>query len=287
MKTYTKDLPEAECVGLFEPGSEQWHEIRSQGIGGSELGTILGLNPWESAYTLFHKRLGNIEDSVGNNWAIRFGNAFEQPILDLYAEEHPDEELLLTGTYINKNARWMHANPDALAKVNGEWKIIEVKTARAGWSELPPHYEAQVVWYMMVTGIKKATLVAVAGMTWQEFHIDYDEFMANAYKARAFKFWEAYMSQVAPDWDGSKSTYETQRRLHSNIEDKDADIPKELYHLLKDGQEVLKQAESDVNKVKSQILHHMGTSKYGHVDGQRVVSRQSRRDGAPYLVINK
>lgn len=287
MKTYSEDLPSAKSVGVFKPGSEQWHEVRSKGIGGSDIGTILGLNPWESAYTLFHKRLGNIEDSVTNNWAIRFGNAFEQPILDLYAEEHPEETLYNTGTYVNNDSQWMHANPDALAKVDGEWKIIEVKTARAGWTELPPHYEAQVMWYMMVTGIRKATLVAVAGMTWQEFNIEYDEFMANAYKEKAFRFWEAYMAQVAPDWDGSKSTYETERRLNSSIEDTDVDIPVELYHLLQNGMEILKQAESDVNKIKSQILHHMGTARYGHVDGQRVVSRQSRGQGAPYLVINK
>ena len=287
MKTYLEDLPGAECVGLFEAGSEQWHEIRSQGIGGSELGTILGLNPWESAYTLFHKRLGNIEDSVGNNWAIRFGNAFEQPILDLYAEEHPEEEIFKTGTYANSTHSWMHANPDALAKVNGEWKIIEVKTARAGWKELPAHYEAQVMWYMAVTGIRKATVVAVAGMTYQEYHVDYKDFVGNLYIQKAFQFWEAMNAERAPDWDGSKSTYETEKRLHPDIEDNDAEVPAELYTLLMTGQEVLKHAESDVNKVKSQILHHMGTAKYGHVDGQRVVSRQSRRDGAPYLVINK
>jgi len=287
LKKYLDELPEARCLGSYEDGSTEWHSIRSGGIGGSELGTILGLNPWESAYTLFHKRKGNIDNSVEENWSIRFGKAFEKPILDLYAQEHPEQELFLTGTYANKDNSWMQANPDALAKVDGEWKIIEVKTARAGWSELPPSYEAQVMWYMMVTGIRKAVVVAVAGMTWNEYEVEYNEFTANIYAEKAQKFWESLGIDKAPDWDGAKSTYETERKLHPHIEDVDVELPPELWEELSLGTQNLAQVEAQVNKTKSRILAHMGTARYGHVNGTRVVSRQARGKGAPYLVITK
>lgn len=287
MKKYLNALEKASCLGDLEAGSPEWHMVRSRGIGGSEIGTILGLNPWESAYTLFHKRLGNIEDNIENNWSIRFGKAFEQPILELYAEEHPEEQIFNTGTYHNDKNLWMHANPDALAKVNGEWKIIEVKTARAGWTELPAHYEAQVMWYMAVTGIRQATVVAVAGMTYNEFHVKYDDFVGNLYIQKAFQFWEALTAERAPDWDGSKSTYETERRLHPDLEDSNSELPLEMWDELQTGLANLSQVEGQVTKLKSKVLAIMGNSRYGHVNGKRVVSRQARSGGTPYLVINK
>lgn len=285
IQPYLEDLPNARFLGVFE--GEEWHNIRSQGIGGSELGTILGLNPWESAYTLFHKKLGNIDDSVAQNWAIRFGNAFERPILDLYSEEHPNEQIFTTGTFRNTENEWMHANPDALARVNGEWKIIEVKTAKSGFKELPAHYEAQVIWYMMVTGIKKATVVAVAGMTYQEFEVEYDQFVADTYLQVAKQFWNNLQEQIAPDWDGAKSTYETVRQLHPEIEQQDIDISEELYQTLRSAQAEMNEAEAKVNKAKAQILDQMGKAKYGWVNNRRVVSRQARGQGKPYLVMEE
>ena len=284
-EAWLEDLPEAKFLGDFE--GEKWHEIRSQGIGGSEVGTILGLNPWESAYTLFHKKQGNIDDTVEPNWAIRFGNAFEAPILALYQEEHPEAEIFLTGTFANKEHSWKHANPDALAKVNGEWQIIEVKTARAGFRELPAHYEAQVIWYMHVTGIRKARLVAVAGMTWQEFEIDYDPFVAETYDKAVTQFWNYLQENKAPDWDGSKSTYETVRALHPDIEDDDTRIELETWLELKEALRQQAKADEKVNLIKSQILDQMGKAKYGWVGDRRVVSRQAKGKGKPYLVIGE
>jgi len=285
IKSWLEDLPEAEFLGVF--GGEEWHDIRKEGIGGSELGTILGLNPWESAYTLFHKRMGNIDGTVTPNWAIRFGNAFEEPILQLYSEEHPDQEIFTTGTFARRDKPWMHANPDAIAKVDGEWKIIEVKTARAGFSELPPHYEAQVMWYMHVTGVKSAVVVAVAGMTYQEFEVEYDPFVADTYARVAEDFWNSLQDNTVPEWDGSKSTYETVRELHPEISDDDKELDIEVWLELKEAQREFAEAEKKLTQAKAEILDQMGKAKYGWVNNRRVVSRQARGKGKPYLVIGE
>ena len=288
MKTWNKDLPNANFLGEFEDGSTEWHVIRSQGIGGSEIGTILGLNPWESAYTLFHKKLGLIDDSVGDNWAIRFGKAFESPILDLYAEEHKSEQIFRTGTFAHKEKHWMHANPDAISQQGKELKIVEVKTARSSWSELPPHYEAQVMWYMHVTGIRKAVVVGVNGMTYQEFEVEYDDFMGNLYEERAEAFWKNLSEQVAPDWDGSKSTFETVRQLHPEISDESVDL--QSFGLrLQETHQRFTQAEWELNEIKSKVMAAMDKARYGYIntpDGKIVVAqRQSRSGGKPFLII--
>ena len=84
----------ATLLGVFESGSEEWHDARHSGIGGSEIGTIMGLNPWESAFALWAKRTGQIPDNPPENWSIRFGRAFELPMLELWAEEHPEYEVV-------------------------------------------------------------------------------------------------------------------------------------------------------------------------------------------------
>lgn len=288
MKTYNQDLPNANYLGSYGDGSDQWHAVRKMGIGGSEIGTILGLNPWESAYTLFHKRTGAIADSLEGNWSIRFGKAFEEPILGLYAEEHMSETIMRTGTFAHKTKTWMHANPDAISKTSDGLKIIEVKTARSSWAELPPHYEAQVMWYMHVTGIHKAVVVGVNGMTYQEFEVEYDPFMGELYEQRAEEFWNALKEEIAPDWDGSKSTYETVRELHPDIEDESIDLA--TFGLrLKEANQNYTEAEWALNHAKSQVLDMMGNARYGHIvtpEGKQVVAqRQARKGGKPYLII--
>jgi putative phage-type endonuclease len=291
LKKWNKELPTARLLGNYEDGSPEWHALRAGGIGGSEIGTILGLNPWESAYTLFHKRLGLIEDNIENNWPIRFGKAFESAVLGLFGEEHSNLEVMQTGTFVSNDNDWMHANPDALAqdKTDKSLMIVEVKTARSSWSELPPHYEAQVMWYMHVTGIKKAVVVGVNGMTYQEFYVDYDPFIGKLYEDRALEFWNALKDQVAPNWDGSKSTFETVRELHPEISDESVDLHT-FGHELKDAQMQYEQAEYRLNEIKSKVIAAMDKARYGYVvseSGEQIVvaQRQSRNGGKPFLQI--
>jgi hypothetical protein len=44
-KYIADELGNAEFIGDFEPDTPDWHQLRLQGVGGSEIGTILGLNP--------------------------------------------------------------------------------------------------------------------------------------------------------------------------------------------------------------------------------------------------
>ena len=60
----------AKLVGVFESGTSDWHEARAYSLGGSEIGTIMGLNPWESAYALWAKKTGKIENPPLTNWAV-------------------------------------------------------------------------------------------------------------------------------------------------------------------------------------------------------------------------
>lgn len=285
-----EDFPQARHLGNFEADSPEWHEARSETIGGSEIGTIMGLNQWESAYALWAKKCGLIPNEFKENWAVRLGKAFEEPILNLFAEQHPELEIFRAGSFVSKEYDILHANPDGMARhrETGEWMVIEVKTARYNWESLPPSYHAQVQQYMMVMGVCKAIVVAVAGMDWYEFEVEADEFQQLTQASLAQEFYNSVKTQTKPAWDGSESTYNAVRQQHPQIDDTEVDLGTLGLQLI-NAQEMADEANKNFSLLKSMVLDTMQYAKVGYVqkNGQKhkVAQRQAKRDGLPYLVI--
>jgi putative phage-type endonuclease len=280
-----KELGDAVFLGNYESGSEDWHNLRNEdaAIGGSDIGAIAGLSPWESAITKWAKKTGKISDDVEPNMSMRLGNKLETPILEIFAEEHPDYEIFTTGTWAHKEFSWQRANPDALyRKPDGTWGIIEVKFSRDYWSEVPQHYRAQVLWYMNVFGIQEAVLVALAGSSYQEFEVEWDSFEATSLIAAAYRFRESVLKVEMPDWDGSNSTFETIRAMNPKIEDGEEHLDElgvNYFNALSD----FEQTEKRLTELKSRVLKAMAGKKRGIIYGEHAISLRARGMGNPYI----
>jgi putative phage-type endonuclease len=224
----SNQILDAVLLGDFANGSPEWHELRNEPgvIGGSDIAACAGLSSsWTSPITLWAKKTGQIPDEVTPNMSMKLGTILEEPILQLFADEHPELTILTTGTWANKTYPWMRANPDGLyLDADGNWGIVEVKFSRDYWTAVPQSYRAQVLWYMKVFGIKQAKLVALAGSSYQEYDIEWDEFEATTLFDAAVRFRQACLDLKMPDWDGSNSTLETVRALNPNIEDSEVDL---------------------------------------------------------------
>ena len=280
-----KELGDAVFLGNYESGSEEWHNLRNEdaAVGGSDIGAIAGLSPFESAITKWAKKTGKISDDVEPNMSMRLGNKLETPILEIFAEEHPDYEIFTTGTWAHKEFSWQRANPDAVyRKPDGTWGIIEVKFSRDYWSEVPQHYRAQVLWYMNVFAIQEAVLVALAGSSYQEFDVEWDSFEATSLIAAAYRFRESVLKEEMPDWDGSNSTFETIRAMNPKIEDGEEHLDElgvNYFNALTD----FEQTEKRLTELKSRVLKAMAGKKRGIVYGDHVISLRARGMGNPYL----
>jgi putative phage-type endonuclease len=280
-----RELGDAVFLGNYESGSEEWHKLRNDdaAIGGSDIGAIAGLSPWESAITKWAKKTGKISDELEPNMSMRLGNKLEKPILEIFAEEHPDYEIYTTGTWAHKEFSWQRANPDALyRKPDGTWGIIEVKFSRDYWSEVPQHYRAQVLWYMNVFAIQEAVLVALAGSSYREFEVEWDSFEATSLIAAAYRFRESVLKEEMPDWDGSNSTFETIRAMNPKIEDGEEHLDElgvHYFNALSD----YEQTEKRLTELKSRVLKAMGGKKRGIVYGEHAISLRARGMGNPYL----
>jgi putative phage-type endonuclease len=284
------ELPSAVLIGEFENGSEEWHELRSQGVGGSQVGTCLGLNPWESAFSAWARAVGAFEPKE-SSLAMRLGNLFEPVIKDAWLSENPGWTIYETGTWQSSKPgfEWCHANPDGImVDENGELHILEVKMSRYPWDVVPAHYRAQVLWYMNILGIHKAKLVALfGGNDIQTFDIEWSEFEAETNVMLVKRWWDCVLEERQPEWDGSTSTYEMVRFLHPDI---DPDASVELGQLgveLSLAQTEFDKADTFLRELKSRTLDAMGSAKTGTVDGLTVATRSARGGGLPYLTIKK
>ena len=288
--TTPETINNAVLLGNFASGTSEWHEMRAQGIGGSEAGTIMGLNPYESPYALWAKKTGQIPIEPVNNWAVRFGQKFEEPILELLQEEYPSWQIMRVGTYAHKDRSYFHANPDAIGTdESGQQFIIEVKTGRSYWDVVPPAYIAQVRYYMHIFDMPKALICGVVGMNWVEHWVERDMFEEQVMLQKLDEFWNYCQTETAPDFDGATSTYEVVRKMHPEITDDEVEIEGLFY--LANAQEKYDSAQAELNKAKSEVLAMMGQAKHAYMekDGQRyyICSRKARAGGTPYLVVNK
>jgi putative phage-type endonuclease len=285
LPTDINELQDAVLLGDFANGSPEWHSLRNEpgAVGGSDIAAIAGLSTWESAITKWAKKTGQIPDEVEPNMSMKLGTKLEAPILELFADEHPELEIYETGTWANKTYDWARANLDGLYKdADGNWGIIEVKFSRDYWSGVPQSYRAQVLWYMKVFGIRRAKLVALAGSSYMEFDIEWDEFEANTLWESALRFRQACLDLKMPDWDGSNSTLETIRALSPNIEDGEADLDELGVHYFNAVNDAEK-ANKLLTDLKARVIKAMEGKKRGIIYGEHLLSLRSRAGGAPYL----
>lgn len=281
-------LGHGKLLGYFAHDSDEWHDAR-KGVAGSLVGSLMGHNPWRSAYTAYYEYLGELSrESNGPSMAMKLGTVFEKPIQDLWVSENADWlKAHNTGTWASIKNPQFKANPDAFIEwADGSLGLLEIKFSRNPMNELPPHYRDQVMWYMHVLGLRKAILVAVANGEMVEHEIDYDEAYAFELEAMANEFLNRIETLNPPDWDGSQSTYETVRTLSPGIRDDEVELGDEYASLIR-AKEEYNTAEQAFTLLKSKVLSLMDGARVGTFNGDRVITLQSKGSGAPFIVFKR
>jgi putative phage-type endonuclease len=285
--------------GFHESGSEGWHALRDElgVIGGSEIAVILGLSPFESPYSLWAKKTGRMAKQETSD-AMEWGNRLEPAILQKFADNHPGEVFNNCGTWGKKEIEFMRANPDGLLLTpEGEWVLVEVKTARdeAFWKDengtlvVPPHYVAQVQWYLSVLELDRAVVaVLFGGSRYQEFEIIADDFEQRLAIDKAWPFHEYLVSEDEPPLSEPwLSTYEAIRYKHEDIDPDDEIELGELGREYQNHAALNAESTAELDRLKTEVLNAMGNAKRGLVNGAWAFSRQARKGGLPYLVAKR
>ncbi len=140
---------------------EEWLKARTQGIGGSDAGRIVGANPWKSARQLWREKTGATEpDDISDKPAVKFGKEAEQHLRALFLLTYPQYicEYHEFRMYANDRLPFIFATLDGeLTDSDGRRGILEIKTTTIQqakqWFEwddcIPQHYYIQILHQML------------------------------------------------------------------------------------------------------------------------------------------
>jgi putative phage-type endonuclease len=276
----------ATYLGNFEPGTPDWHDAR-RGIGGSDIASVMDLNPWKSAYTLWAEKSGKAWQDIPATMAMKMGTAFEPIIRELFHQNNWEWlRVHETGTWASIEDPRSVANPDGIIEWDdGSLGVLEIKFSRMYWDKLPEHYNLQVQHYLSVLGLNRGIVVAVAGGDWKEFEVIRDDSLIKDMKSRLQAFYGFLDTDTAPDYDGSESTYETVRELSEGLQEGEIELGSLWANLLQAKSES-EYWETQFKAHKSAVLAFMDGTKYGLFQGDKVISLQAR-NGKPFITFTK
>lgn len=135
----------------------EWLKARTQGIGGSDAGCIVGANPWKSARQLWREKSGIVTPpDISDKPAVQFGKAAEQHLRALFLLTYPafSCEYHEFRMYANDRLPFIFATLDGeLTDAEHRRGILEIKTTTIQnsrqWDEwdgkIPQHYYIQIL----------------------------------------------------------------------------------------------------------------------------------------------
>ena len=271
----------------IEPGSPEWLTT----ISASKIAAIVGLSPYESPFSMWHKMAGNVTDTINPEYARR-GHALEPVVCQWFADNHPDWQVSRCPSYAHPDQPLFTASPDRTVWLpDGTVGLLEAKTSAyaddwgaPGTDAIPPGYRAQVVWQMGVTGATRCYVQVLIGMglTFAEYVVDFEpeEFDYLAKQATAFlATLPGGSAERIPAIDDSSATYEAVRALHPEIADEDIEVPAPTVDRFEAAHDALKAAETEFTGAKSELLDAMSGARRALLAGRIVARRQPSKYG--------
>lgn len=147
---------------------EEWLEARKEGIGASEVATIVGLNPWETPYQLWRRKIG-LDPAKPMNAAMNTGHILEDGVAQYWAQATGREIIASSRDdfmFVDKDRPYLRVSPDRTFWLEGATRnddnkgILECKTTRmkVDPEDLPKYWFCQVQMNLGVAGYTHGSL---------------------------------------------------------------------------------------------------------------------------------
>jgi putative phage-type endonuclease len=281
-------VPTGVPIPRIEVGDPEWLQIMSA----SKIAAVLGLSPWESRFSLYHRMTGAVPNDPGND-NTRRGHYLEPSVAAWFADQLPDHLIEDTGTWLHCERAWQAATPDRLVTdPDGNTELLEIKTSSVadGWGdvgtdEIPVYYRAQVIWQLDTLGLRRCHVaVLLPFLDFRAYVVEYDEAEAQLMRDAAQEFLDDIQQGNRPPIDDTTATYQVVRELHPDIDGEEVAIPDALadgYQLACDQRDYWSREKQ---RFTSQITDAMGSARYATNAGERVAMRvPGRGTNPPFL----
>jgi putative phage-type endonuclease len=284
------ETPAGVLLGTFTPGTPEWDKARAGlCITATEIAAVLGLSPWQSRFSLWHKKAGLPTPPFESNPAMEWGSRLEDAVARKWQDDHDGYCIESTGTYRHQAREWQRATPDRIATTSrGKVvELLEVKTSPfgddwgpAGSDEIPLHYRCQIQWQLDTLGLEVCHVaVLIGGWDYREYTVTYDETDAKVMRDAAERFLDDVRREVRPPIDGADATYQTIRVQPDGLEDRDVEIPFGTVCRWDAAYEAHQIADAELTKVRGEVLDLIGNAKRAVCESRRIAYRTVRDDG--------
>lgn len=282
----------------------QWLLDRRSGIGGSDIAAVLGLSPWRSPLEVYEDKTSEAPPVDIGNEAMKWGTLLETPIAAEWAERAGVKVQRVNSILRLPDKPWALANidravlePGARARVDkksgrllGAEALLEVKTAgahaAAAWGDedapnIPPHYAAQGMWYLAITGLPRVVFAALIGgqrLVERELRADPDTIAMMLDAAEAF--WRDHvLARVPPAPRSAADVARLFRRDDGTMRDlsNDVDVQAAIRELAEAQFEIAEWKKRE-EELKDALKAVIGSASGIAINGRPVVTWKATKD---------
>lgn len=253
----------------------EWLKERQKGIGGSDVGAILGVNKYKTPFQIYLEKTQEIKEVQESSEAAYWGTELEDMVAREFAKRTGKKVRRDTKHFASEKYPFMVANIDR--RVVGEKAILECKTVNQfgakEWEgeEIPASYLVQVQHYIYVTGAEKAYIACLIGgqkFIWKEIKRDDEliEMIINAEK----DFWKLVEEKTPPALDGSSAAEKYLKERFKDVQEGtkvalDSEH-KEMIEEYLNLKEQIKELEQETKALENSLKLKIGDNEAGYID---------------------
>lgn len=254
----------------------EWLKERQCGIGGSDVGAILGVNKYKTPFEVYLEKTEPITEVGEQSESAYWGDQFEEVVAKEFEKRTGKKVRRDRKHYKHKDYPFMVANIDR--RVVGENAILECKTANqylaTEWQddEIPASYLLQVQHYLFVTGAEVGYIAVLIGgqkFIWKE--VQRDEELIQMIIESEKNFWKMVQDKTPPALDGSSAAENYLKEKYKQAESEKAiELGFEYKDKIKtylEKKEQLKVFETEVKELENQIKFEIGSAEYASAPG--------------------
>lgn len=282
-------LANSKPIKLTPKNREEWLALR-QGIGSSEIATILGLNKWETPYQLWLRKTGQAP-AKEETFAMKAGHYLEDAVSQFWQDETGRQVIKSSAAdiiFIHPDKDFLRVSPDRTFWIPGMPKndenkgILECKTTQMPVDEdsIPEYWFCQIMYQM---GVMQRESGSVAWLqAGKDFGYKDIFFVPDFYKwmiEEAESFWQKNIVEgVAPEL---KTSEDVLLKYSKHFAGKAVEAPESLVNSIVQLREVkdqIKELEARKDTIEEQTKLFMMDAEMLVYSGKSLVTWKAAKD---------
>ena len=307
----------ARIEASIKPGMtpyQLWQYRRQESLGGSDIGTLMGLNKYTTPHQLWLEKTGRVQPWSGNA-ATHWGQILEPVIAKEYEEVSGQKLVLCDGLQISQ-IPYLVGSPDRIvldpADQTKAVAIWEGKTTRGNtatddidedgraimlWgkgdvydeahnlvqadSQIPDSYLLQVHTYMLLTGIYTTKLSCLLSTSdFRTYTIDFDESLALEILKQAREWWVRHILHDEEPMRTERDLKHIQQEPTKVVASDDIKQKLIQFETLKKDAKTL---DTKIQSLKDEIINFVGTNETIVDKDMKVLCSYKYQHGRTYI----